>query len=188
MTSRRPNSLRFVLGFSAASLFPELAAQQCQNFFYYCFLWIAPGTCLEVGTDPTRAYNARSAAFGWTQTSNSMTGVVLIEKLGDDKISSTEFRLGGPYTRPWGLFMPDCPFCRSSYRVQAQHANDQRLDLKCGCGARARAVRQPNGVAEVMTNHYVYRFPCAVEGEITWKLEEETLTGRWTSTPRSLRD
>ncbi|KIO25602.1 hypothetical protein M407DRAFT_8332 [Tulasnella calospora MUT 4182] len=137
-----PNTLRFVLGFSTASLFPESVAHQCQSFFYYCFLWISPGTCLEVGTDPTRAYSARLAAFAWGHASNSAAGVVLIKKLSNDQISSTEFRMGVPSTRPWGLFIPDCPFCRVSYRVQAQHANNQHLELECarGCGVSARSV------------------------------------------------
>jgi len=187
MTCCRPNTVRFVLGFSTASLFPETVAHQCQNFFYYCFLWISPGTSLDFDTHPTRAYGARSAAFAWANASNSATGVVLIEKFTNDHISSTEFRKGAPSTRPWGLFMPECPFCRVSHQVKAQHANNQRLNLDCDCGARASSVRQPARVEQVMANHYVYPFPCDLEDGITWKLGMQTLTGRWTSTPRSLR-
>lgn len=145
---------------------------------------------MEPGVPPTRADDARSSAFSWNHTSNSHTGVVLIEKLATDKISSTEFRMGVPSSRPWGLFMPECPFCRASFQVQAQHANHESVNLVCKCGAKTKRVLQPKGVQKDRDadRHYIFPFPCNLKDKIKWTSKEEVLMGEWTSTPVTLRD
>ncbi|KAG8899619.1 hypothetical protein FRB99_006527 [Tulasnella sp. 403] len=117
----RNNTIDFILGFSSTTVVPTLSAFSWVEFFEDRFFDEPKEESLELGDNltgyNTYTFQSRLRAFSGDTVINEHSGTVLMERLDNGTIASSEFRLGFPGICPFGLPMLSCPFCSSTINV-----------------------------------------------------------------------